>query len=245
MSDSCLTVTRPRGDPAAAVAGCQRPAAALAAPLAGAASALSAACLAGVLDQLDTGVMVADARGQLLLMNEAARRELAEGGVLRLGEGSAIEVCGGDGLLPLRRAVGNAALGDRRQLLPLRSGTRLLMVAVQPLRAPALGQPCAVLLLGRRQLCPDLVVEMLGRLHDLTPAERRVLVGLLAGQRVTGLARAHGVAVSTVRTQVAALRAKFGVARIDDLTRLVAEMPPMAGALRCARPLASDAGLHG
>jgi hypothetical protein len=39
------------------------------------------------------------------------------------------------------------------------------------------------------------------------------------------------VAVSTVRSQVAALRAKFGVRRIDDITRLVAELPPMLGAL--------------
>lgn len=243
MSESCLTAERPRSEPAAAVGGWQRPAAAAASPLTSA--SLSAACLAGVLDQLDTGVMVADARGQVLLMNEAARRELADGGVLRIGEGSLLDVCGGDGLLPLRRAVGNAALGDRRQLLPLRAGARLLMVAVQPLRGPTLGQPCAVLLLGRRQLCPDLVVEMLGRLHDLTPAERRVLVGLLSGQRVIGLARAHGVAVSTVRTQVAALRAKFGVARIDDLTRLVAEMPPMAGALRCGGAQASGVAARG
>ena len=46
------------------------------------------------------------------------------------------------------------------------------------------------------------------------------------------LATLRGVAVSTVRTQVAALRAKFGVRRMDDLTRLEAELPPMVGALR-------------
>ena len=46
------------------------------------------------------------------------------------------------------------------------------------------------------------------------------------------LATLRGVAASTVPTQVAALRAKFGVRRIDDLTRLEAELPPMVVALR-------------
>jgi len=45
------------------------------------------------------------------------------------------------------------------------------------------------------------------------------------------MARARGVKLSTVRTQVAALRAKMGVQRVDDITRLVAELPPMLGAL--------------
>ena len=58
-----------------------------------------------------------------------------------------------------------------------------------------------------------------------------MLASLLVGTSVAAMARGRGVAVSTVRTQVAALRAKFGVRRIDDITRLVAELPPMLGAL--------------
>ena len=192
---------------------------------------LSAGCLSAVLDTLDTGVMVCDAHGRLLLANDAARRELVQGGVLSLTAEGQLDLSGG-GCLMLRTAVQQAALGGRRQLLPLRRADRLLIVAVQPLVGLAGGVQRVVLLLGRRQLAPALLVEMLSSLYELTLAEKTVLQGLLSGQRVGHLARERQVKVSTVRTQVAALRAKFGVRRIDDLTRLVAELPPMAGALR-------------
>jgi DNA-binding CsgD family transcriptional regulator len=151
--------------------------------------------------------------------------------VLRLTSDGALDVCGGVGLLLLRRAVHAACLSRSYQLLPLRHGERQRMVSVQPLRMADGAPPCALLLLGRRQLCPELAVQELGRLYDLTAAERSVLASLLAGVPVAAMARARGVAVSTVRSQVAALRAKFGVRRIDDITRLVAELPPMLGAL--------------
>ena len=204
---------------------------------------LPSACLASLLDELDTGVLVCDPFGHALLINEAARREIADGGVLRLGPDGGVDVHSGPGLLALRRAVHGAAWDRRHQLLPLRVGDRLLMVGVQPLRGTSAHQPCAVLLLGRRQLCADLAVHRLGGLYDLTDAEKAVLSSLLAGTRVGALARLRGVAVSTVRTQVAALRAKFGVKRVDDLTRLAAELPPMVSALRS--PLARLVGACG
>lgn len=197
---------------------------------------LSAAGIGAVLDEIDTGVLLCDAQCRVVLMNEAARQELDDGGVLRLEADGRLAIDSTTGQALLRRAVHNAACSGLRQLAPLRVGERALMVAVQPLaQAAAAGQPTAVLLLGRRQLAPGLAVEMLASLHALTGAERRVLKGLLDGRRVAALAAAHGVAVSTVRTQVATLRAKFGVRSIDDLVRLVAEMPPMVSALRGAR----------
>ena len=204
---------------------------------------LPAACLASLLDELDTGVLVCDPFGHALLINEAARREMAEGGVLQLGPDGSVDVRSGPGLLALRRAVHAAAWDRRHQLLPLRVAERRLLVGVQPLRGTSAHQPCAVLLLGRRHLCADLAVHRLGGLYDLTDAEKAVLASLLAGTRVGALARLRGVAVSTVRTQVAALRAKVGVKRLDDLTRLAAELPPMVSALRS--PLARLMGAAG
>lgn len=200
---------------------------------------LPATCLSALLDELDSGIVLCDEGGHALLFNEAARRELAHGGVLRLGGDGRLEVEGDANLQPLRAAIQSAAVRGLRQLVPLRSGNNKLMVAVQPLRDDAGAAAHAVLLLGRRQLCPDLVVEMLSQLHELTPAERRVLNGLIAGHSVVALAQRHGVAISTIRTQVAALRSKFGVARIDDLMLLVAEMPPMANVLRTPLPRSS------
>ena len=199
---------------------------------------LPAACLNALLDELDSGIVVCDANGHTLLVNEAARREIAEGGVLHLAPGGMLDVASGPGQLALRRAVHGAAWERRYQLLPLRVGGRVLLVSVQPLRAATVQQPCALLLLGRRALCGDLAVQRLATLYALTDAEQAVLTHLLAGTRVDDLARQRGVALSTIRTQVAALRAKFGVRRVDEITRLAAELPPMMSALRSQMPQA-------
>lgn len=193
---------------------------------------LDAAALAAVLDTLDSGVLVLDLRLQPLLANEAARRELQDGGLLRRLPDGTLAAADEPSQARLRTAQLAAARGGLRQLLPLHDGQRLRLAALLPLATPAGQSPRSVLLLGRRQLAPDLVVALLGQVYALTEAEQRVLAGLLAGQRVAGLAREHGVQLSTLRTQVAALRSKFGVRRIDELIRLVAELPPMADALR-------------
>lgn len=193
---------------------------------------LDAESLAAVLDTLDSGVLVLDLRPQLLLANEAGRRELLDGRLLRRQSDGTLAAIDEASQARLRNAQLAAARGGLRQLLPLHDGERLRLAALLPLATPAGQSPRTVLLLGRRQLAPDLVVALLGQVYALTEAEQRVLTGLLAGQRVAALARTHGVQLSTLRTQVAALRTKFGVRRIDDLIRLAAELPPMAGALR-------------
>jgi DNA-binding CsgD family transcriptional regulator len=180
------------------------------------------------LDAVDSGMLVCDGRGRVLLCNRAARCELDEGEVLLIGADGLLDVQGGAGLLALRRAVHGAAVLRAHQLLPLRAGDRTLMLSVQPLGGVD-GSPRALLMTGRRSLCPELAVRHLGRVFALTPAEVDVLGSLLAGVRIADMARARGVQVSTVRTQVAALRSKLGVQRVDDITRLVAELPPMLG----------------
>ena len=202
--------------------------------------------LLSALDALDTGVLVCDARGRMLICNHAARRELDAGGLLRLGPDALLDVAGGAGLLALRRAVHGAAFDHIHQLVPLRHADQCLMLAVQPLRTTDGGPPRVLLLTGRRGLCPSLALQHFGRVYALTPAEVSVLASLLDGVRINDMARARGVKLSTVRTQVAALRAKLGVQRVDDITRLVAELPPMLGALgrRDALP-AAPLGLAG
>ena len=203
---------------------------------------LAADALLAALDALDTGVMVCDARSRLLIHNHAARCELASGGVLQLTPDGLLDVAAGASLLALRRAVHGAAFLHSHHLVPLRQGMQCLMVSVQPLRANDGAPQRALLLTGRRGMCPDLAVQHLGRVYALTPAEVSVLSSLLAGVRISDMACARRVKLSTVRTQVAALRAKLGVQRIDDITRLVAELPPMRGALGRHDPLPGHRG---
>ena len=91
-----------------------------------------------------------------------------------------------------------------------------------------------LLVLGKRQVCEQLSVQSFARSVNLTPAETRVLEQLCRGVRPTTIARQHGVAVSTVRTQIGSIRAKTGAASISELVRQVAVLPPMVNALRGA-----------
>ncbi len=195
------------------------------------------ACMRLVLDQVDTGVLVCTADAQVLLDNEAARRELESGRILDR-DSKANLLVDGQVHLPLRGAIRRAAIHGVWQLLPLQAGDARIVVAVQPLRHALTELPCAMVLLGRRATCPDVAAPLLGRLYDLTLAEQHVLLSLLAGSGPEELALARGVAVSTVRTQISSLRTKFGVRRFSDIARIVAELPPMLGVL-CPRASAA------
>lgn len=185
--------------------------------------------LQALLDELDGGVLVCQSDGTLLLANDAARRQLHRGGALQLlTEGRLLP--GHDDLRESwLQALAAGQQGRRRQLLQLRERDG------RPLLASVIGLPsvpAVLVLLGRRQSDPVLAVQMIGGLYGLTTAEQQVLDGLLAGRRIEALAAERGVKVSTLRTQVASLRAKMGASRIEDLLRIVGELPPIMGALR-------------
>lgn len=185
--------------------------------------------LQALLDELDGGILVCQADGTLLLANDAARRQLHRGAALHLlADGRLLP--GHDDLRESwLQALAAAQAGRRRQLLQLRERDG------RPLMASVIGLPsvpAVLLLLGRRQSDPALAVQMIGGLYGLTAAEQQVLDGLLGGRRIEALAVERGVKVSTLRTQVASLRAKMGASRIEDLLRIVGELPPIMGVLR-------------
>jgi DNA-binding CsgD family transcriptional regulator len=193
---------------------------------------VSTGYLLALLDELDTGVLLCSADGQVLLANDMARRELAAG--------EALGVCPGGHLVASQKASGlalSAALYAavhcrRRQLVPVHCQGRRMVAMVVPLACREGALPRALVLLGRRQLTTELAVQMLGSLYRLTAAEGAVLGSLLAGNAVGEVARMRGVKLSTARTQTAALRAKMGVKRNHDLALLAAELPPITSALR-------------
>jgi DNA-binding CsgD family transcriptional regulator len=62
---------------------------------------------------------------------------------------------------------------------------------------------------------------------DLTPAESRVAVALSAGSSAKEIARSLGVSFNTVRSQVQAVHAKFGVSRTAELVALIHSVSAM------------------
>ena len=119
-----------------------------------------------------------------------------------------------------------------RHLICLGRGAGRLSLSVLPLQ-DGLGRTAqALLVLGKRNLCGELPMLAFAREHQLTAAEQQVLQALCAGLQPQEIAQRHGVAISTVRTQIASVRAKTATESIRDLVAMVAQLPPMQGVLR-------------
>ena len=182
--------------------------------------------LARTLDEVDFGIALVAEDGEVLHLNLRARQALGGGGALQvLGK----RLCTADphAMARLHATLHDAAQRGLRRLLSLHEGAERQLVAVVPLQPGV-----AALLLGRPGVCEDLSLQCFAQGHDLTAAEARVLAGLGRGDKPGDIARAHGVKLSTVRTQIGALRQKTGAPTITDLVRLVAGLPPMVSALR-------------
>jgi DNA-binding CsgD family transcriptional regulator len=185
----------------------------------------------GMLDEIDYGLLVVGSDGQVIYMNHAARLELDDGHPLHV-LGHALCAQRAQDVAPLLDALGAAQRGLRR-LLRLGTGARRVSISVVPLRqGPRPASAATLLVLGKRQLCSALSVQAYAGSVGLTAAETRVLELLCGGARPTAVAAQLGVALSTVRTQIASIRAKTGVASLRELVQLVAVLPPLVGALR-------------
>jgi DNA-binding CsgD family transcriptional regulator len=194
-----------------------------------------------VLDEIDYGLILVTPDGQMQHANHLGRYELARGKFLRnAGAGNnannrvgnpvangQLQTNGTAATIDLLSGVRAAARG-RRQMLTLRCGTDNLALACVPLFQPFEGACASVLLmLGRQSDTANLALGFFARSHKLTSAEEGVLRALCQGQQITDIATAHGVAESTVRAQIRALRDKTQCNSIRLLVQQVAALPPV------------------
>ena len=177
-----------------------------------------------VVDQIDCGLLVCDAGGRVLHANRAAIRELDSALTLRLQEGAV--VCSGPSSRELASAIKTAATRGLRRLVNLQDSPPLMLV-VTPLDIEPGAEPLVLVMIGRRTLCTPLGLELLAMQHHLTWAEQRVLRAIVGGISVRDMAAEHGVAISTIRTQLQSIREKLGVANIDALLLIAARLPPV------------------
>lgn len=190
----------------------------------------SAALAALLVDEIDCGLIACDGHGELRYANHAARVELASGRALTVVDDHLR--CAGGASGTLDAALHGAALHGRRQLIGVgRDGDRL-MVSVIPLRGAQVDGALVLVMLGRRAPCSTLGLELLASLYGLTLAERRVLGGLMEEQSPRAIAQGQGVALSTVRTHIKAIRDKVGVHGIEGLLLRAAQVPPVSVAWR-------------
>ncbi|MBP8271903.1 MAG: helix-turn-helix transcriptional regulator [Sphaerotilus sp.] len=188
--------------------------------------------LTGALDELDYGMLIVDVGGHLVQANQMGYHHCtAMHGSCRL-QGQQLHTRASADDPVLQRALALAAAG-RRSLLKLGDGPHAETVAVVPLNNPQGGHADGAILLvfGKHQVCEALSVEHFARVHNLTHAEGMVLTALCNGDEPSAIARQFGVAVSTVRTQIASVRQKTQATSIRDLVRQVAMLPPIVSVL--------------
>ncbi len=183
-----------------------------------------------VLDELDYGVVIVDAQGEVALINRTARSEHTSAGLTGLAVGDRLIAGTPLETAELLSAVRDAATLSRRSLVRLGTGMRHC-IAVVPLNSdttvvdPNGGQ--ALLLFGRRQVCAPISIAFFARTFGLTPTETQVLEALCQGDPPARIAARNCVAVSTVRTQLTAIRAKTQTGSLRELVRQVSTLPPI------------------
>lgn len=194
---------------------------------------VSASIFARMLDVVDYGLLLVLDDSHVIYANQVAQTELDETHPLQL-LGKELRVRRPQDVAPLRTAMASACRKGLQRLLTLGDdGTGTVTVSIVPMADKATGaEPAALLVFGKRKVCEDLSAEAFARHHKLTAAEVRVLKQLCAGRKPSEIARAQGVALSTVRTQIGCAREKTGAQDIGALVRQVAKLPPMLSVLR-------------
>lgn len=190
--------------------------------------------LAAMLNEIDYGMLLIADNLRILHANHVAGADLDDQHPLRM-DGHELHARHPRDAAPLHEAIVAACQRSKRRLVTLGDEPQRVTIAVVPL--PTVGEttpPGALVMLGKRQVCQALSVEAFARCHKLTSTETVVLKALCSGARPTEIAMQHGVALSTVRTQVCSIRAKTGTETISALVRMVAMLPPMVSALRQA-----------
>lgn len=179
--------------------------------------------LQAVLDSLPQAVVILDGAGRVAYWNAAARLRLTAGGWTLVDQ----RLCAPDAADrdTLARALPNACERGRMQLLALSLKGRPARAALTPVNVQ--GQCWAVLLLDREALCGSIEMQLFASSNGLTPAETRVLSRLTHGLRPRQIARELGVSLSTVQSQVTALRSKTHTSSVMDLLTHLARLPAL------------------
>lgn len=202
--------------------------------------------VAGMLDEIDYGVLLVEPGGRVLHANHAALRDLAKENALQL-DGPMLQARSASDAQALARALEAAASHGLRRLLELGAPGQRMRVSVVPIAHKGTGEPLpaprqaeadrrcpriAAVVFGRRQVCEPLSVMAYARVHQLTRTETRILQSLCAGASPREVAERQHVALSTVRTQIGSIRTKTGSAGIRELLSELALLPPLVNALR-------------
>lgn len=184
---------------------------------------------ARVLDEADHGVIVVDGGAQLLHTNVVAGRELSLARLL-VDRGGRLAAVVKEADANVQHAVYRAANGSR-SLLTLRHHAQDFSCVFLPLAGLETCQDRLVLVhLPRLHPSHNQTLYAFARAQGLSATECAILMALCEGDDVAEIALTHGVAESTVRTQIKAIREKTGHRSIRRLIQCAHTLPPAVSA---------------
>jgi DNA-binding CsgD family transcriptional regulator len=206
------------------------------APLAATAPAQAPAGLNGLLmrmlDEIDYGLLLVAADGQLRYANQLGLKEVLDNGALQLLHGR-IQARGAADQGALLAALADARRGLRRLFNAMHAGAPVSVAVVPMGHTPGDGgEPMALLVFGKRQASETLTLDFYARTQGLTAAEAAVLKGMCGGLKPKEVARQQGVAISTVRSHICSIRIKTNTGSIRELLNRVAVLPPITSAVK-------------
>lgn len=202
-------------------------------------AAIAHSLLSLTVDTLRQGLLVFDDRGDVVSINAAARRSIAQRTGLRLrqfpGSPTARQRLDlGYGTHKLERALRDCAAtppqtaegaprGTHALVLSMAGGQPDLILQLSPLgpRTPAEDGQMLLGVLIDRALQPNVDPATLRDLFGLTEAESRVAAAYLRADTVKDVAQALGISANTVKTHLAAAYQKTGCTRQAQLVRLL------------------------
>jgi DNA-binding NarL/FixJ family response regulator len=174
------------------------------------------------LGDLPMGVVILDRSGTVHYVNESAARVLGGGRVALLGR----RACPPLAALVLRhikaRAANRIAIGD---------GAAPVTAIARTAGSDAYGKftERVTVLLPALPVAPRMMAVVLHSLFNLTPAEQLLATELGTGANLSDVARARGVAMGTVRTQLKSVFGKMGVTRQSELVRALMSLQLATG----------------
>ena len=195
--------------------------------------------LACVLDEIDYGLILLDAKGWVVHANHGASRELSNVSMplevvdrhLRGRQLADNEM--------LQTALFTAQHQGKRSMLHLGEGNAL-GVSVVPLpaalsRGPDTEGHATLVLLQRSSIVERLSIDAYARQHNLSHRETQVLGLLCNGRKAAEIAEELKVSLATVRTHIHNLKDKTGCGSMLDVVKQVAVLPPIVHMLDRAR----------
>jgi DNA-binding CsgD family transcriptional regulator len=187
--------------------------------------------VADILDRQTTAFVTVDRNGQARTVNRAASKLLLAQDGLAL-QGGNVEAIRPEVTRKLKALVALACApaptGQSSSIwLARREGKPALVCIVSPGRISATGPTYAILAIADPLTSPPMTGRHLVDLYGLTSAEARLACDLVEGRSVDDIADQHGVAVSTIRTQLSATLKKCEVERQVDLVRLLCRLPSL------------------